>query len=389
MSFKENDPQNIPLETHILRMREALTLARSVEYRTSPNPTVGCVIYSPSGQRLSQGVTAPLGGPHAEATAITNARLAGYSLEDALVYVTLEPCAHHGRTPPCVESLISAHVGHVLIGTLDPNPLVSGRGVARLTKRGVTVTQELCADECQALHAPFKKWISSGRPWVTLKGAMTLDGCLATAQGHSKWITGIESRTRAHELRAKVDAVMVGGETARLDRPSLNVRLCEGDDPTPVILSRTLALPRDLPCGRSGAIFVHGPEAPQKIRENWTSRGVTLIEVPLTTSGGLDLSMTLDALGALNLTHLLVEGGGKLHGALLEEGLADDLHLFIAPKIIGRGRPLFHMPSVDQVPNGWKVIDTQTSQLGDDFHLYGRIFRSQLNDDPSSDSGKG
>ena len=210
MNSEENDPKEIPLEIHVLRMREAITLARSVQYRTSPNPTVGCVIYSPSGESLSKGVTAPLGGLHAEATAISNARRAAHPLEGALVYVTLEPCAHHGRTPPCTETLISARVGHVYIGTLDPNPLVSGRGVARLTEGGIAVTQDLCADECQALHAPFKKWISSGRPWITLKGAMTLDGCLATARGHSKWITGVESRTKAHELRARVDAVMVG-----------------------------------------------------------------------------------------------------------------------------------------------------------------------------------
>ena len=243
------------------RMREALNLAQKSMVRVSPNPRVGCVIYSTSGERIAEGVTSPPGGPHAEINALNHATRAGLSLHDAIVYVTLEPCAHTGRTGPCVDALIKAKVGRVCVGAIDPNPLVGGLGVKRLRTAGVRVDVGVLADECVTYHSPFFKWIKTGSPWVSLKGAMTLDGCLATASGDSKWITGIAARTHVHQLRAQVDALMIGGETARRDRPALTVRHCEGSDPVPIALSRSLSIPNDAPMVKEGVLLFHGSHA--------------------------------------------------------------------------------------------------------------------------------
>jgi diaminohydroxyphosphoribosylaminopyrimidine deaminase/5-amino-6-(5-phosphoribosylamino)uracil reductase len=357
------------------RMGEAIDLASCSLIRTAPNPRVGCVIYSAEGERLSEGVTSPPGGPHAEASALRSLRARGVSAEGASVYVTLEPCAHYGRTPPCALALVEARVARVIIGALDPNPLVSGRGVSILREAGVEVEVGVEGARCEHLHAPFFKWVKTGQPWVTLKGAMTLDGCLATASGHSKWITGEEARAHVHSVRAQVGAVMVGGETARLDRPTLNVRLAEGSDPRPVVLSRELSLPRDLPCvtPESGALLCVGEGVDEERAARWRNRGAEVIEVPLNTEGYLSLPAVLSALGEREITHLLVEGGGRLHGAFLSERLADDLHLYVAPKLIGRGRPLFNWPSVPTIPDGLELSEVRWGQVGADLHLYGTL----------------
>jgi len=351
------------------RMREAITLAEASLTRTAPNPRVGCVVYSPEGERLSEGVTAPPGGPHAEASALATLMERGQSAEGAWVYVTLEPCAHQGRTPPCALALIQAGVSRVIIGALDPNPLVSGRGLALLREAGLEVALGVERERCERLHAPFFKWVTSGRPWVIIKGAMTLDGCLATASGDSKWITGPEARAHVHASRAQVDAIMVGGETARLDRPRLNVRLAEGSDPRPVVLSRALSLPKDLPCAREGALFITGRELDPERAARWRAQGVELIELNADEQGQLSLGEALDALGERGVTSLMVEGGGRLHGALLEQGLADELRLYIAPKLIGRGRPLFNFASAPTIAEGLKLTEVSWEPLGPDLLL--------------------
>ena len=202
------------------RLNIAIEAAQTSLTRVAPNPRVGCVIYDRRGQQISVGVTEPPGRRHAEICALDAAYEVGAELCGASVYVTLEPCSHRGRSGPCTRALIEAEVGEVVIGARDPNPLVSGRGVRHLRAAGIEVREGVMRERCEALHAPFFKWITHGRPWVSLKGAMTLDGCLATATGHSRWITGVEARTHVHQLRAQVDALMVGGETARRDRPA-------------------------------------------------------------------------------------------------------------------------------------------------------------------------
>ena len=354
------------------RMREALALAKSSLVRSSPNPKVGCVIYNQDGLLIGQGVTSPPGGPHAEINALNSAKQAGHSLRGASVYVTLEPCSHTGRTGPCTVALTQAEVAEVYIGVVDPNPLVAGRGVQMLSQAGITVVQDVAKTECQDHHAAFFKWITTGLPWVSLKGAMTLDGCLATANGHSNWITGIEARTHVHQLRARVDAMMIGGETARRDRPSLTVRHCEGSDPQTVAISRTLSIPNDAPFLRENTILLHGQAASDERKLILEDLGVRLIELPLHNSGkGLDLKYGLQELGHLGITHLCVEGGGFLHGSFLQDKLADDVHLYIAPKLIGRGKPLFNFTSVNTIADGIELEQNYIQQLGKDIYLYG------------------
>ncbi len=355
------------------RMLEALAYAKANTVRTSPNPKVGCVIYDSNGHLLAQGVTSPPGGPHAEVNAINAAKKAGHSLKNAIVYVTLEPCSHTGRTGPCTLALIREQVARVCIGTGDPNPLVAGRGIKALSEANIAVTTQVAEEHCKAHHEPFFKWISTGKPWVSLKGAMTLDGCLATANGHSNWITGIEARTHVHQLRARVDAMMVGGETARRDRPSLTVRHCEGSDPQAIAISKTLSIPNDAPFLRPGTILLHGQEASEERKASLEDLGAKLIELPEHSSGkGLDLNHGLLALGSLGITHLCVEGGGFLHGAFLQDQLVDDVHLYIAPRLIGRGKPLFNFSSVNTIHDGITLEETVTQTLGPDLYLYGK-----------------
>ena len=363
----------------LVRMREALTIAQNSVVRVSPNPKVGCVIYNTLGEKIGQGVTSPPGGFHAEQNALSQARELGHSLDGSTAYVTLEPCAHTGRTGPCVEALIKAKVSRVCLGVRDPNPLVGGRGVQRLTQAGIQVEEGVLKEECNTHHAPFFKWITKGIPWVSLKGAMTLDGCLATASGHSNWITGIEARTHVHRLRARVDAMMVGGETARRDRPSLTVRHCEGSDPTSIAISRRLSIPNDAPFLRENTILFHGAQASIERQSQLIDLGVTLVELPSDQqSKGLDLNVALDYLGRQGITHLCVEGGGQLHGAFLNANLADDLHLYIAPKLIGRGKPLFNFPSVQSINDGLELQNIATQQLGSDMYLYGLFEKNHL-----------
>jgi len=357
------------------RMGEAIALVHRHITRTAPNPRVGCVIYDVHGTLIASGVTNPPGGRHAEAQALHQAAQAGQSVKGATVYVTLEPCSHTGRSGPCVEALIAAEVSRICVGVIDPNPLVSGRGIKRLKAMGISVSVGVCKEACTRLHAPFFKWILTGRPWVSLKGAMTLDGCLATARGHSKWITGEAARTHVHQLRAQVDAVLVGGETARRDRPALTVRHCKGSNPIPVALSRRLSLPNDAPFLGEHALLIHGPDTPQERRAQLSALGATTIEIPYmeNQNSQLNLGIMLDALGARGITHLCVEGGGHLHGSLLQAGLADDLHLYIAPRLIGRGKPLFNFSSVETIMDGWQLTEVHTESLGNDLYMYGRI----------------
>lgn len=362
---------------HQQRMIEALDYAKASVIRTSPNPKVGCVIYSREGNLLGYGVTSPPGGNHAEINAIHSVKKAGHSLKGALVYVTLEPCAHQGRTGPCSEALIREGVGEVYVGASDPNPLVAGRGVQALKMAGVQVETGISEKDCQKHHASFFKWITTGLPWLSLKGAMTLDGCLATATGHSNWITGIEARTHVHQLRAQVDAMMVGGETARRDRPALTVRHCEGSDPIAVSISRNLSIPKEASFLRSGTILFHGEQASSERIQHLEKQGMNLICLPNDKTGqGLDLTEALKALGKLGITHLCVEGGGYLHGAFLNAQLADDVHLYIAPRIIGRGKPLFNFPSVNSIAEGFKLEEVSIETLGQDFYMYGRLTQS-------------
>lgn len=312
----------------------ALTLAARGLGNVWPNPAVGCVIVK-DGRILGRGWTQPGGRPHAERRALD---LAGPDARGATAYVTLEPCAHHGQTPPCAEALIAAGVARVVTAQTDPDPRVTGRGHALLLGAGIEVTEQVLAAEAEALQAGFLKRVRTGRPWLTLKLATSFDGRIATASGESRWITGPQARAYVHHLRARHDAVLVGGGTARADDPLLTVRGFKPPrPPVRVVAASRLDLPRDrLAASVSEAPLwlLHGPDADTQAKAFWQGIGARLIEVPA-DEGGLRPAQILSALGEAGLTRVFCEGGGAFSAALLRAEMVDELIGFTAGLVLG------------------------------------------------------
>jgi diaminohydroxyphosphoribosylaminopyrimidine deaminase/5-amino-6-(5-phosphoribosylamino)uracil reductase len=319
-------------------MRVAIGLGARALGRVWPNPAVGCVIVSPSGEVVGRGWTHDGGRPHAEAVALGQA---GERARGATADVTLEPCAHVGRAGPCSTALIAAGVARVVVPIEDPDPRVNGQGLAALRAAGVTVEVGCLAEEAATLNRGFLSRITTGRPMLTLKLATSLDGRIATSQGESKWITGPRARAEVHLMRAEADAVLVGAATARGDDPRLNVRGLGLEDahPVRVVVTGSLALPRSSYLGQTAREvplwLCHHAEAEEGRRSAWAETGADLIEVPFEPDGQLDLAMMMRALGDRGLTRVLCEGGGRLAGALLEAGLVDEVICYTAGIVIG------------------------------------------------------
>ncbi|GAA6201686.1 bifunctional diaminohydroxyphosphoribosylaminopyrimidine deaminase/5-amino-6-(5-phosphoribosylamino)uracil reductase RibD [Aquicoccus sp. SU-CL01552] len=316
-------------------MALALSLGRRGQGRTWPNPAVGCVIVR-EGRIVGRGWTGPGGRPHAEPIALAQA---GAAARGATAYVTLEPCSHHGQTPPCADALIEAGIARVVAPVQDSDPRVSGQGFERLRMNGIEVTTGVLADQAAQDHAGFFLRTEQGRPFVTLKLASSFDGRIATATGESKWITGPEARRAVHGLRARHDAVMVGAGTARADDPSLTVRdLGVTHQPVRVVVSRHLDLPLMGQLARgAGEVPVwlcHGPCADAERVRAWEGLGARLL--PCGVKGvQLDPMDVLRQLGAAGLTRVFCEGGGALAASLLAEDMVDELVTFTAGLAIG------------------------------------------------------
>lgn len=315
-------------------MRLALGLAGRGLGNVWPNPAVGCVIVQ-GGRIVGRGWTQPGGRPHAERRALDQA---GAAARGATAYVTLEPCAHHGKTPPCAEALSAAGIARVVSALEDPDPRVSGRGHAMLRAAGIAVETGVLAAEARAAQAGFLSRIERGRPWLALKLGASFDGRIALANGESQWITGPQARAQVQALRARFDAVLVGGGTARADDPLLTVRdFTPLRAPVRVVASRRLDLPRRRLAGSVGQAplwLLHGPEAPPEARAFWAGLGAELIEVP-GHDAGLDPAALLAALGARGLTRVFCEGGGQFAASLMAAGLVDELIGFTAGVVLG------------------------------------------------------
>ncbi len=314
-------------------MRLAIGLGMRGLGQVWPNPAVGCVLVR-DGRVLARGWTQPGGRPHAEAVALARCDAGG-----ATAYVSLEPCAHHGKTPPCATALTEAGVARVVTALTDPDPRVAGQGHAILRAAGVEVVEGVEAEAARKAQAGFLSRVTTGRPLVTLKLALTLDGRIATAAGESRWITGGLARRVVHGLRACHDAVLVGGGTARADDPDLQVRgLGVARQPVRIVASRGLDLPvqgRLAASARAVPVWLlHGPGAPVAAQASWRAAGAELVAVA-EGEGGLDPALMLQALGARGLTRVLCEGGGALAAALLRAGLVDELVVFAAGRLIG------------------------------------------------------
>jgi diaminohydroxyphosphoribosylaminopyrimidine deaminase/5-amino-6-(5-phosphoribosylamino)uracil reductase len=345
-------------------LRRTLALARQAEGRTSPNPAVGCVVVR-GGQVLAEGFHTGPGRPHAEREAL--AALGGRA-EGATLYVNLEPCCHHGRTPPCTEAVIAAGVARVVVGTVDPDPRVAGRGIAALRAAGIEVEVGVEAEACRSLNAPFFTARELGRPFVVLKAAATLDGRIASAFGESKWISGEEARAVGHRLRDTHDAVLVGAGTLHADDPSLDTRIPGGRNALPVVLDSGFSVrpeARVLHAGRRPLFFVAEdaparPEIPADVER-----------VPRGADGRLAVDAILAALHARDIQSVLVEGGGQVHRSLLDAGVADRVHLFLAPRVLAGGAgwlggapfhlrdaPAFRLVALDRVgPDAHLILE--------------------------------
>jgi diaminohydroxyphosphoribosylaminopyrimidine deaminase / 5-amino-6-(5-phosphoribosylamino)uracil reductase len=361
-------------------MRRALAQARRASGRSWPNPPVGAVIVR-GARVLGRGFTRPPGGAHAEVVALLAARRrhGAAALRGATLAVTLEPCCHTGRTPPCTDAILAAGIRRIWIGHRDPNPRVAGRGLRILRAAGLEVELGVLEGACEEQHRGFLSRIERGRPFVTLKLAASLDGRIATAGGESRWITGEAARRRVHALRASSDAVAVGSATARADDPELTARRGAAvvHRPVRVVFDSALSLSPRSRLARAPdpdrTWVLAAPGAPAVRRRALEAAGVRVLTVAK-RGAHLDLRRALALLGQQGLNTLLVEGGGGLAAALLREGLVDELHWFAAPTWLGaEGRPALGALGLRRLAGRSRLADLRVSRLGDDLYLRGTV----------------
>lgn len=350
---------------HLHMMRRALTLARRGAGKTAPNPAVGCVIVK-NRAVVGEGWHRKAGTPHAEVHAL---RAAGPHAAGADVYVTLEPCAHFGKTPPCAEALVAAGVARVYVGSVDPNPLVAGKGLDILKRAGIAVEVGILDGECRRLNEPFFKFMATGRPFVILKSAMTLDGKTATSSGDSKWITNEKSRQYVHKVRGMVDAVMVGVDTVVADDPQLTCRTCRGRNPIRIVVDSNLRTPpnaqilvQPLSARTIIATTVAGGEKAAFLR----ACGAEILPCAA-KSERVDLFDLFGQLGKMGIQSVLVEGGATLAGEVVRSGFPDKYLLFYAPKLVaGEGAGAFAGRGVDRIADTIGLGNITTRRFGSD-----------------------
>ena len=360
-------------------MSLALRLAQRGAGSTSPNPMVGAVVVR-DGRIVGKGYHRRYGGPHAEVEAL---RQAGELARGATLYVTLEPCNHHGQTPPCTQAVLAAGIARVVIANADPNPRVAGGGADFLRQRGLQVEMGLLAEAGQKLNEAFFKAVTTGKPWVIAKAAASLDGKIATCTNESQWITGPAARAWVHRLRHRVDAILVGVGTVLADDPQLTTRLPRGrgKDPIRIILDSRLRLPLT-----AQVLHLHSPAptwiacteaASSEKRQALQALGAACLALP-ERHGRVDLEALLELLGQRRVQSLLVEGGAAVHGAFLEAGLIDKLHLFLAPKLIGgRQAPgIFGGQGIARLADAPQLRDLTIRRLGPDLLLSGYLAAS-------------
>jgi diaminohydroxyphosphoribosylaminopyrimidine deaminase / 5-amino-6-(5-phosphoribosylamino)uracil reductase len=356
-------------------MRIALEEAAKGLGRTSPNPAVGAVLVK-GGRIIARGYHKKAGTAHAEVVAL---EAAGPRARGADLYTTLEPCDHYGRTGPCSQAIIDAGVRRVICGSSDPNPKVNGKGVARLKRAGVEVLTHVLQPEADQLNLPFFKVIRTGLPYVTLKAAVTLDGKLATATGDSRWVTGEAARHWVHQLRDRVDVILVGANTVRRDNPQLTTRLPGGGgkDPVRVVVDSHLRLKstHTVFTQRSSArVIVATLEDPQGAKARRFARlGVEVWQMPA-RQGQVALKALLGRVAQEGLNHVMVEGGAEIYGSFLREKLADSLALFLAPKLIGsQGLSWSGDLGIKLMANAFSLKNLTFQQLGEDLLLQARL----------------
>lgn len=347
-------------------MKRALHLAQKGWGRTSPNPMVGAILVK-NGKMVGQGYHTKAGEAHAEIVALREAK---EEVKGSVLYINLEPCVHYGKTPPCAPQIIQSKVKRVVIGMEDPNPLVSGKGIEILRRAGLEVEVGVLEKECRRLNEAFSKFILKKEPFVILKVAVTLDGKIATRNGDSRWISGEASRHFVHQWRDRVDGVLVGIQTVLKDDPLLTARIKNGRDPYRIVLDSRLRIPEEarvIGTSPSRAIIASTEMAPKDKIEKLEQMGVQVLLLD-TKEGKINLKSCLSKLGEMGMVSLMVEGGSRVNGSFLDEGLIDKLLLFLSPKIIGDRKALgiFDGKGISSIQEVLVLKGMKTRKMGED-----------------------
>jgi diaminohydroxyphosphoribosylaminopyrimidine deaminase/5-amino-6-(5-phosphoribosylamino)uracil reductase len=360
-------------------MALALEWAAKGMFITAPNPRIGCVIVK-DGVVIGAGHTQPAGQAHAEIQALRDAQQRGEDVRGATAYVTLEPCSHYGRTPPCSNALVQAGLGRVVAAMVDPNPLVAGRGLAQLEAAGIDVSSGLLAEQALELNIGFFKRMRDGRPWVRLKTAASLDGATALENGESQWITSTQARADGHAWRARASAILTGIGTVKSDDPQLTVRGVELPDntvaPRRVIVDSRLDIGLDArilqgaPCWIVAAVADPGKEAALR------AQGHEIIMLP-NASGKVDLPALMLELGRREINELHVEAGSKLNASLVREGCVDELLVYLAPSLVGPGQGMFDLPPLARLADKRPLRFHGVAQVGPDLRIVARFVPAQ------------
>ena len=363
-------------------MRRAIKLAKKGSGHVNPNPLVGAVIVR-DGEIIGEGYHECYGQLHAERNAIANAKKRGNSLEGSTIYVTLEPCCHYGKTPPCTEAIIEEKIARVVVGSDDPNPLVSGKGFQMLREKGIEVIPHFLKEECDAMNHVFFHYICTGIPYVAMKYAMTMDGKIACYTGDSKWVTGEESRAHVQTLRNHYKGIMAGIGTVLADDPMLNCRIEGGRDPIRIIADSHLRIPMDSQlvrtAGQQPLIVACLPDADEEKAAQLQEKGVEVLRIPGVTTADIteeqkeviSLPVLMKELGARKIDGILLEGGGQLNESALQAGIVDRIYCYIAPKIFGgaQAKTPVEGQGLTRAADAWQFNRIGMQEFGQDILL--------------------
>ena len=363
-------------------MRRAIELAKKGSGHVNPNPLVGAVIVR-DGEIIGEGYHECYGQLHAERNAIANAKKRGNSLEGSTIYVTLEPCCHYGKTPPCTEAIIEEKIARVVVGSDDPNPLVSGKGFQMLREKGIEVIPHFLKEECDAMNYVFFHYIRTGIPYVAMKYAMTMDGKIACYTGDSKWVTGEESRAHVQTLRNHYKGIMAGIGTVLADDPMLNCRIEGGRDPIRIIADSHLRIPMDSQlvrtAGQQPLIVACLPDADEEKAAQLQEKGVEVLRIPGVTTADIteeqkeviSLPVLMKELGARKIDGILLEGGGQLNESALQAGIVDRIYCYIAPKIFGgaQAKTPVEGQGLTRAADAWQFNRIGMQEFGQDILL--------------------
>lgn len=355
-----------------LLMSQALHLAENGQLSSAPNPAVGCVIVK-DGQIIGSGFTQPPGGNHAEIQALQDAAAKGHDVRGATVYVTLEPCSHFGRTPPCADALIRAGVVKVVAAMDDPNPLVAGQGRARLQAAGIAVESGVLAAQARELNIGFFTRMQTGKPWVRLKVAASLDGMTALRNGQSQWITSQAARDDGHRWRARAGAILTGIGTVKEDDPQLTVRTVPLiKQPLRIIVDSKLSISPDAKILVGGGNLIFCATVDAQKQASLEQKGAEVVVLP-NAAGKVDLPHVILELGKRQINELHIEAGSKLNASLIREHCVDELLVYLAPAILGDGRGMFSLPALENLQDKVTLKFHQIKQIGEDLRILARF----------------